>query len=503
MPGTPTTSEATTSQAAGQHTSSRLWQNLTVRLAVALAFADASIVVLALPQIVARLHTSISHVTWVIMAYNLALIVSCAVVIPFARRLATAKALVAGLVIFGVASIGCGAADSMAALIPFRCLQGLGGGLLLAASLPVFASTARPGDSPLNGWSAAAAIGMAVGPALGGVLTQLFDWRSIFLAQAPVAAAAAILVLVEHLRTPPETEVEAELDLDAESEGPRSVLDPVSANLGLLLLSAGLINALFLVVIALIDVWLLTPIAAAAVVSMLPIVTAIAERTVRGRSPVGLAAAGSIALAAGLLILGSVTHKQLGIVLPALALCGLGLGLAFPGLTIAALRTSGPVAARAAKTVAARDGGILLGLLILTPVFVHQLSTAPNKAIGTATKTVLSAPLPLTIKLGMAPGLIHDYKIAPQSELPNFAPTFAAVSAFATPSERLALNNLHLQLNQIVERAATSAFKLPFRYGAIFALLVLPVLGFRLLYARRRDGTGVSPDPPGESASSR
>ena len=67
--------------------SARLWQNVTVRLAVALAFADASIVVLALPEIVTRLNTSISHVPWVITAYNLALIVTAAAVIPVARRL--------------------------------------------------------------------------------------------------------------------------------------------------------------------------------------------------------------------------------------------------------------------------------------------------------------------------------------------------------------------------------------------------------------------------------
>ena len=64
-----------------RHASSRLWQNLWVRLAVALAFADASIVVLALPQIVDRLHTSISHSVWVIVAYNLALIVGAVAVI--------------------------------------------------------------------------------------------------------------------------------------------------------------------------------------------------------------------------------------------------------------------------------------------------------------------------------------------------------------------------------------------------------------------------------------
>ena len=167
-----------------------------MRLAVALAFADASIVVLALPEIVTRLHTSISHVPWVITAYNLALIATAAAVMPFARRLDSTRALIAGLALFGLASIGCGVANSMSALVPLRCLQGVGGGLLLCASLPMLASTARPGDSPLNGWSAAAAIGIAVGPAAGGVLTQIFDWRAIFLAQAPVAALGVILVLV-------------------------------------------------------------------------------------------------------------------------------------------------------------------------------------------------------------------------------------------------------------------------------------------------------------------
>ena len=107
-----------------RHLSARKWQNGTVRLAVALAFADASIVVLALPEIVTRLHTSISHVPWVITAYNLALIITAVAVIPFARRLDSRRALIAGLALFGLASIGCGVANSMSALVPLRCLQG-------------------------------------------------------------------------------------------------------------------------------------------------------------------------------------------------------------------------------------------------------------------------------------------------------------------------------------------------------------------------------------------
>jgi len=95
------------------------------------------IVVLALPEIVTRLHTSISHVTWVITAYNLALIVTASAVIPFARRSDSTRALIAGLGLFALASIGCGLADSMSALVPFRCLQGVGGGLLLCVAADV------------------------------------------------------------------------------------------------------------------------------------------------------------------------------------------------------------------------------------------------------------------------------------------------------------------------------------------------------------------------------
>jgi MFS family permease len=458
---------------------SRLWQNLTVRLAVGLAFADASIVVLALPQIVARLHTSISHVVWVIMVYNLALMVAAALVIPFARQLASTTALIAGLALFGIASIGCGLANNLTELIPLRCVQGAGGGLLLCASLPLFARTARPGDSPLYGWSAAAAIGMAIGPAAGGILTQLFDWRSIFLAQAPVAALAILLVLGEHLRSATDAE---------EQVGHRaSPLDPLSANLGLVFLSAGLISALFLVVIVLIDVWLLTPIAAAAVVSTLPVMTAVAERAVRGHSPVALAAGGALLVAAGLVGLGFISHREVVPSIIALALVGTGLGFAFPGLTTAALGSSGPPAARAAWTVVARDAGVFIGLLVLTPVFVDGLNTAPKEAFPEATRAVLGAPLPTGQKLALAPGLIGAYKNTPQSELPNLHPAFAKVEATATPAQRVQLAALERRLNVIIQHAATGAFKKPLRYGALFALVVLPLLALRLWYVRRRE----------------
>jgi MFS family permease len=448
-----------------------------VRLAVALAFADASIVVLALPEIVTRLDTSISHVTWVIMAYNLALIAAAVAVVPFAGRLDATRALIAGLAVFGLASLGCGLAGSMSVLVPLRCLQGAGGGLLLCASLPMLARTARPADSPFAAWSAAAAIGIAVGPAAGGILTQLFDWRAIFLAQAPVAALGVILVGV--VRPQPV----AALADDADSRG--TPLDPLTANAGLALLSAGLICALFLVVLMLIDVWQIEPIGAAAVVSTIPLATAFAERHLRGHSPIALGALGAALVVAGLIGLSLATHRELGLVIVALALVGTGLGLAFPGLTTAALHSGGPPSARAAKTVAARDAGIVLGLLVLTPIFVSQLNKAPDQALPAATGAVLTAPIPAEVKVSLAPGLVAAYRNAPQSELPDFGPAFARASAHATPAQRAALRNLHDQLDSIVQRAATSAFKLPLRYGALFTVAVLLLLGLRLLYVER------------------
>src|SRR5213078_1846919 len=107
----------------------RSWKDLSLRLAVALAFADASIVVLALPRIIDELDTSISAVTWVIMAYNLALITGVVVFLAAGNRVGSRQALLGGLALFGLASLGSGAANSLGMLVAMRCIQGAGGAL--------------------------------------------------------------------------------------------------------------------------------------------------------------------------------------------------------------------------------------------------------------------------------------------------------------------------------------------------------------------------------------
>jgi predicted MFS family arabinose efflux permease len=466
---------ATTRMIAGREPG-RSWQATTLQLAVALAFADASIVVLALPRIVDELHTSISAVTWVIMAYNLALIVGVLAYLAVQKRFGPRPALLTGLALFGLASIGSGAAGSLGMLVAMRCLQGAGGALLLCGSLPLLTGASGSERSPAAGWSTAAAVGAAIGPAAGGLLTQAFDWRAIFLAQAPAAALAAAAVIGAHVRRSGPTRAEADAS---------GALDAGTANAALLLLSAGLIGALFLVVVLLIDVWQLAPAGAAAVVSAIPLATIVAERLGRSGPPIALACGGACLLALGLAGIAFVPTGDVGLVVLALLGCGAGLGIAFTSLTAAALGGSGSATTRAGRTVVARDAGLVVGLLILTPIFVGDLNAAPQKAIPSVAGAVAAAPLPDTLKSELGTELVNAYAATPQGRLPDLDPAFARVSRDASGPDVQQLGTLESQLQSTIETTVTHSFRRSFLFSALFALLVLPVLGLRLAFRRR------------------
>ena len=214
-----------------------------VAAAVAVAFADSSIVVLALPDLYGRFQTTIEGVSWVITAYNVAVASTALLFVFLVHRFRAAYVLGGGLVLFLAASIACAAANSLAFLIAARSVQGVGAALLLSGALPVIGART---------WTLAGTYGLAVGPALGGVLTQAFDWRAIFVAQAPVAAVALLGVG----RSQPE---------DVAIEGWRpSLRRTLPANTCLGLLFGALVGALFLAVLIVISVWSYSPIGGAA-----------------------------------------------------------------------------------------------------------------------------------------------------------------------------------------------------------------------------------------------
>ena len=201
-----------------------------VAAAVAIAFADSSIVVLALPELYGRFHTSITGVSWVITAYNAA-VAAAALGLVLVRRLDARVLLGAGLAVFLGASIACAVAESLGFLIAARAVQGIGAALLLTGSLNVL--TVRV-------WTLAGTFGLALGPALGGVLTQAFDWRAIFVVQAPVAAVG----LLGAVRSRPHAE-------EVTRSAPAGAL---RANACLALLFGALVGALFLAVLLVISV---------------------------------------------------------------------------------------------------------------------------------------------------------------------------------------------------------------------------------------------------------
>ena len=475
---------------------------------IALAFADASIVVLALPQIVVRLHTSISHVAYVIVVYNAALIVGALAVRVRAPSRERARALlIAGLLLFGLTSLGSGLAPSEHWLLLFRAGQGLGGGVLLCASLPQLAATRRPGESTLATWAAAAAVGAALGPAAGGLLTQLFDWRAIFLAQAPVAGASALSIWLLHRSaavspaaasapSPPPAVPPSPppAPAPAPARAPVASASPILANVALALLSAGLIGALFMITLLLINLWGFTPLAAAGILTLLPAMTALTDRLTRRLQIGQRAAGGALALGVGLLALSVVSHREPGLAVVSLVLCGAGLGAAFPALTDAAMDGGHDEMRRVSLTVAARDAGLVVGLLVLTPIFVNQLNAVTRQALHPITRAILRAPEPTSLKLALGVRLLHAEQISPASELPDLGPAFRTTEASAAPAQRPALRRLQPTVETLIVNEATHAVRRPLVGCAIFALLALPVLLVRMGVTRRRPVGGASLD---------
>src|ERR671937_809396 len=128
-------------------------RSILLAAAVALAFADSSIVVLALPELLQRFHTSVSDVAWVVTSYNLAVALVAAVLARV--RLDPARAARAGLALFTAASIACAAANGLWLLVAFRAVQGAGGALVLVAALPLLGT----GERRVARWALAGAAG--------------------------------------------------------------------------------------------------------------------------------------------------------------------------------------------------------------------------------------------------------------------------------------------------------------------------------------------------------
>ncbi len=428
-------------------------------LGVGLALADSSIVTLALPKILGEFDVAITSVAWVLTSFNLVLAV-VAVPAAYVSRRRPREAFVAGVLVFAAASLACGLAPSFDVLVGARCVQAVGAALLVTSALDLLSQVGGGDVRALRTWVAAGVLGAAVGPAAGGILTELLGWESIFLAQVPLA-----LVLL----------------LAARGVTGRPVSAPagrpsIAANAALLLVAGGLVAALFLVVLLLVEGWGMSPAAAGIVVTVMPL-TAIAVGRVRPRSLGVLqgVACGVILVAGGLAALALMPRAGWGWTIPPQILVGAGLGLTVAGLTELALHGRADQVVHGGWTLAARHAGVVLGLLLLAPVLTSALDENRDEAIRAGAAVVLDSEIPPLDKLGVAQDVLAEVDRADEAgELPDVE------RAFADRPDDAEWRTLAAGLQDQLDRAVTSAFSGPFLLAAALTLCALvPVLFLR------------------------
>jgi MFS family permease len=441
------------------------WAEVALAVAVAMVLADASVVVLALPDMLTALDATVTGVSWVITAFNLAVALAAVPAAVVARRLGAVRVEAVGLVVFAIASAAAGLAGDLSTVIAARCVQAVSGAAVVCAALEILPVAARSPERGTRLWIGAAAVGAAVGPAIGGILTQALSWRAVFAVQVPIAAAVLVPVIGAW----------------RVKVVPRPSTSPVrlAPNLALALVSAALTAALFLLVLMLVDGWGMDPIAAAAAVSVMPAAAIIASVATRLRVR-DVAVSGAILVGGGLAGLAILPDSQVAWTVAPQVLIGAGLALTLGPLTTAALGGLAPDGLHGGWTVAFRHGGVVLGLLILTPLFTADLDSQEIAAERAGAAAVIDSNLSIQAKLSLGQA-VADALARSGNSLPDLGPAFAAQHPSA--ADRAEYARLEAELADQARRAGTHAFSRSFLVAAALALAAL----LPLIYARLRE----------------
>jgi EmrB/QacA subfamily drug resistance transporter len=176
----------------------RWWALTAVSLSTLMAYLDNNVTNVALPTIERNLHLSVSGLEWIVSSYLLVLggllLVGGRIADIYGRR----RIFLAGLVIFTLASLSAGLAGSGGMLIAARAVQGLGAALTMPASLAIVAAAftdTRERTTALGISGAIGALGLALGPVLGGVISQHWHWGWIFLINVPLGAVTLAIAV--------------------------------------------------------------------------------------------------------------------------------------------------------------------------------------------------------------------------------------------------------------------------------------------------------------------
>ncbi|MEU4169564.1 MFS transporter [Streptomyces sp. NPDC026665] len=167
-------------------------------LGFALTCLDASVVNVALPAIGSSFGAGMSGLQWVVDAYTLAFAALMLSTGAFSDRVGASRAYALGTAVFALASMACGLAPDLPALVGARVVQGVAAAVVLPASLALvrqaYPEPARRARA-VAAWAAGGSLAVALGPVAGGALTTAWGWRGIFFVNLPVGVAILVLLV--------------------------------------------------------------------------------------------------------------------------------------------------------------------------------------------------------------------------------------------------------------------------------------------------------------------
>ena len=184
----------------------RWWTLAVLCLSLVLIGLDNTVLNVALPTIQRTFSATAAELQWTVDAYVLVFAGLLLTMGALGDRFGRARALQIGLVIFGVSSLAAPLATEMSHLIAVRVAMGIGGALIMPSTLSVIANVFPPGEraKAITVWAGVSGLGVGLGPLVGGLLIENFEWSAVFLLNVPivVVALALGLVLVPESRDP-------------------------------------------------------------------------------------------------------------------------------------------------------------------------------------------------------------------------------------------------------------------------------------------------------------